>query len=167
MKKIIKNKGILFWVTGLSNSGKTTVAKKITPEINKLFGPTMFISGDDLRKFFKINGYTKKERLKIGYDYSNFIKFITNQGINVVFAVIGLFDKVRRYNKADIKDLIKFSQKKHYRKKNKFVWGIDLKPEFPKRPHVVINNNFKKSSNELAKITIKKLKIIKNKLSEN
>ena len=30
-KKIItnKNKGILFWITGLSGSGKTTISKKI------------------------------------------------------------------------------------------------------------------------------------------
>ena len=31
-KKIItnKNKGILFWITGLSGSGKTTISKKIS-----------------------------------------------------------------------------------------------------------------------------------------
>ena len=27
--KLNKNKGILFWITGLSGSGKTTIAKKI------------------------------------------------------------------------------------------------------------------------------------------
>lgn len=63
MKKINKNKGIVFWITGLSGSGKTTLAKKITPEIRKIFGPTVVISGDDIRKIFKIKGYTKAERL--------------------------------------------------------------------------------------------------------
>ena len=175
MKKLINNKGIVFWVTGLSNSGKTTIAKKITPEINKMFGPTIFISGDDLRKFFNIKGYTREERLKIGFYYSNFLKFVSNQGINVVFAVIGLFNQVRNYNKknlknyieiyirADIKDLIKFSKKKHYKNNNKFIWGVDLKPELPKESDIIINNNFKKSSNDLAKIILKRLKkMIKN-----
>ena len=175
MKKLIKKKGILFWVTGLSNSGKSTIAKKITPTINKTFGPSIFISGDDLRNFFNIKGYTRQERLKIGYNYSNFIKFITDQGINVVFAVIGLFDQVRNYNKkniknyieiyiqTDIQNIIKFSKKKHYINNNKFIWGIDLKPEFPKKPDILINNDFKKSSNEIAKIVLKQLKTIKKK----
>ena len=117
----------------------------------------------------------RQERLKIGYNYSNFIKFITDQGINVVFAVIGLFDQVRNYNKkniknyieiyiqTDIKNIIKFSKKKHYINNNKFIWGIDLKPEFPKKPDILINNDFKKSSNELAKIILKQLKTIKKK----
>ena len=55
MKKINKNKGILFWITGLSGSGKTTLGKKIHKEIIKQFGPTLMISGDDVRKLFKLN----------------------------------------------------------------------------------------------------------------
>ena len=34
-KKLNKNKGILFWITGLSGSGKTTIAKNIFPIIKK------------------------------------------------------------------------------------------------------------------------------------
>ena len=37
MKKI-KNKGILFWITGFSGSGKTQIAKKISKQISKHFG---------------------------------------------------------------------------------------------------------------------------------
>ena len=69
MRKLKNNKGIVFWITGLSGSGKTTIAKKITPEIKKLFGPTIIISGDDLRKIFKFKGYTSSERLELGYRY--------------------------------------------------------------------------------------------------
>ena len=55
MKKFKKknpNKGILFWVTGLSGSGKTTLAKKIKREIQSLYGPTIVVSGDDIRRIF-------------------------------------------------------------------------------------------------------------------
>ena len=48
-----KNKGILFWITGISGSGKTDLAKKICKEITKSYGPTLVISGDDIRKIFK------------------------------------------------------------------------------------------------------------------
>ena len=56
MLKVIKNKnkGILFWITGLSGSGKTTIAKKIRPFISKKYGPTIIINGDDMRNIFKL-----------------------------------------------------------------------------------------------------------------
>ena len=45
-------KKYLFWITGLPGSGKTTIAKKILRPIEKKYGPTIEISGDDLRKNF-------------------------------------------------------------------------------------------------------------------
>ena len=53
-RKIIRNrdKGILFFITGLSGSGKTSIAKKIHKEISQLYGPTLEISGNNFRKIF-------------------------------------------------------------------------------------------------------------------
>ena len=63
MKKFKKNKGILFWITGLPGSGKTSIAKEIFPHVKKKFGQTILISGDDLRKLFKLKSFSKKNRL--------------------------------------------------------------------------------------------------------
>ena len=63
MKQLNKNKGILFWITGLSGSGKTTLGKKIHRDIKKLYGPTLMISGDDVRKIFSLKG--------VEYQYSH------------------------------------------------------------------------------------------------
>ena len=52
MKEFKKDKGILFWITGLSGSGKTVIAEKIKDKIAHKYGPTLTISGDDLRKMF-------------------------------------------------------------------------------------------------------------------
>ena len=67
MRKITidKKKGILFWVTGLSGSGKTTISQLIKKEIIKTYGPTVLVSGDNLRKIFDFKGYGKKERLNL------------------------------------------------------------------------------------------------------
>ena len=54
MNKFSKDKGILFWVTGLSGSGKTTLAKKIFFYIKKTYGPTIVLSGDDIRNIFDL-----------------------------------------------------------------------------------------------------------------
>jgi adenylylsulfate kinase-like enzyme len=175
MKKIFKNKGIVFWITGLSGSGKTTIAKKITPEIRKIFGPTIIISGDDLRKIFKIKSYSRAKRLELGLIYGDFIRHLTNQKINVVFAVIGLFKKLRAHNKKNFKNYIeiyiksdiellkKNSKKKHYTQKSKLVWGKDLKPEFPKNPDIAVYNNFTRSTHEISRNIINTIKRITKK----
>ena len=85
--RINKKKGILFWITGLSGSGKTTIGKAIHKDIQKLYGPTIMISGDNIRKIFFLKGHTKIERLKILKSYCQFAKYITNQNINLIFAV--------------------------------------------------------------------------------
>ena len=60
MRKNNQNLGKLFWITGLSGSGKTTIAEKIKEKISKKYGPTLTISGDDLRKIFNYNKFSKK-----------------------------------------------------------------------------------------------------------
>ena len=96
MKKINKNKGILFWITGLSGAGKTTLGNKIKKDINKIYGPTIMISGDDIRKIFKLKGYEYKDRLEILSKYSQFAKYITNQKINIISYKSYLFMKQKK-----------------------------------------------------------------------
>ncbi len=165
-----KSKGILFWITGLSGSGKTQIAKKIHLSISKKYGPTICISGDEVRKILNLNGYDKNQRLEIGKNYIFLAKLITDQKINVIFAVVGLFHKLHKINKATFKNYLeiyikseikklKMQKKKYfYRKKVKNVWGMDIKPEFPKKPDIVIFNDFKKNINELSKELLSKIK---------
>tara|TARA_B100000965_G_scaffold24483_1_gene18337 strand:- start:3528 stop:4055 length:528 start_codon:yes stop_codon:yes gene_type:complete len=170
-----KNKGILFWITGLSGSGKTQIAKKIHLTISKKYGPTICFSGDEIRKIFNLKGYNKRDRQVIGIKYINLAKLITDQKINVIFAVAGLLHKSHSINRAtfknyleifvksEIKRLKKRKSKYFYRKKVKNVWGLDIKPEFPKKPHIIIINDFKKNINDLSKELFTK---IKKKLNE-
>jgi len=174
LSKIIKNKhkGILFWVTGLSGSGKTTIAKQLRLSISKYYGPTIVISGDDLRKNFDLKKYDRESRLSYGKKYTKLCKLITNQKINIIFAVVGLFDELRSWNKKNIhnyceifikspiKKIIKTKKKKVYFSGSKEIVGLNIKPEFPKKPNIVIKNNFKKSTNQLSKILIKKIQNI-------
>ena len=173
MKKINKNKGILFWITGLSGSGKTVIAQKIKSDIAKYYGPTLLVSGDDLRKIFKFNKYTAKERKVLGKYYCDYAKFITNQKINLIFAVVGMRDSTRQWNKknidnyleiyikANLKTIIKTNIKKIYHKKNcGDIVGINIKPELPKKPDIKINNNFTKSTHLLSQELISQIRTI-------
>ena len=172
-KKINNKRGILFWVTGLSGSGKTEIAKKIKKDISKKYGPTLLVSGDDLRKIFKFNKYTANERIVLGRYYCNFAKFITNQKINLIFAVVSMTNSTRRWNrknlsnyleiyiKTNIRTIIKAKKKKIYHKRNSGdIVGINIKAELPKNADITINNNFKKSTNILSKELVKKITAI-------
>ena len=176
--KINKNKGILFWITGLSGSGKTTLGKKIKKDITKIYGPTIMISGDDIRKIFKLKGYEYNDRVEILRKYSIFAKYITEQKINIILAVVGMIEAPRKWNrinienyieiyiKSSIKDIIKLNKKKIYNKKNSGkIIGIDIKPEYPKNPDISITNSFKGTTDQMAKnliININKLLNEKN-----
>ena len=171
MKKLKKNenKGILFWITGLSGCGKTSIAKRIENDIKKKFGPTLTLSGDDLRKLFNLNKYSKKDRLSYASSYGKFCQKITNEKVNLIFSTVCLFHKTRRWNKknitnyveiyikSDIKKIIKLKKKYFYIKKVKNILGKDIKPEFPKSPNIIIENTFKKSISNLSAELITKI----------
>ena len=171
MKKI-KNKGVLFWITGLSGSGKTRIAKKILNQISKRYGPTIYISGDDMRNIFDLKKYTKKARISNAIKFRKFYKFITNQNINVIFAVVSMFDSIRKWNKknipnyveiyikSDIKKIIKIGKKNIYKKFNKDIVGLDLLAELPKSPNITVENDFKKNIKQLSNEIFERIKVI-------
>ena len=169
-KKIIhnKNKGILFLITGLPGSGKTSIAKRIKKKISNLYGPTLEVSGNNLRKILKWNKYTQKSRDEHIMNYFFFAKIITDQKINLIFNVVGMYEKFRSqikkidnyveiYIKANIYKIIKLKKKPIYLHNKKNIVGLDIKPEFPKKPDIVIENDFNKNTDELAKELLKKI----------
>ena len=172
--RLKKNKGILFWITGLSGSGKTAIAKKIKSNISNEYGPTVTVSGDDLRKMFNFKKFSRKDRLTYALIYGEFCKCITDNKINVILSTVSLFHKVRKWNRSninnyieiyiqsDINKIIKQKNKFFYKRNYKNIIGKDIKPEFPQSPHIIIDNNFNKSIKVLTKYLIKKInKIIK------
>tara|TARA_B100001063_G_C16430866_1_gene388750 strand:- start:3 stop:527 length:525 start_codon:yes stop_codon:yes gene_type:complete len=162
-KKINKDYGILFWITGLSGSGKTLLAKKIRKKISNIYGPTLVISGDDIRNIFQLKGYSYKDRKNTVQKYCKLSRFLTSQGINVIFAVVGMIDEIRDWNKkniknyfeifikSEIKTIIKNRKKKVYENFKKNIVGLDIKPEFPKKPDVIIQNDYKRSLDKLSR----------------
>jgi len=166
-----KKKGILFWITGLSGCGKTSLAKKILNFVKKNYGPTIIVNGDDLREIFDYKKFDKSSRLKYALSYSKFCKEITDQKVNVIFSTVSLYHKVRSWNKknitnyfeiyieADIKTLIKKKKKYFYRTKLVNIVGKNIKAELPEKPDIKITNNFIKSINQLKIELIKEISL--------
>jgi|TARA_B100001059_G_scaffold235429_1_gene281020 adenylylsulfate kinase-like enzyme len=167
--KINKESGVLIWITGLSGSGKTSLAHEIHKFVEGKIGPTVVISGDSLREIFNYKKFDKKSRLKYAMTYASFCRKITSKKLNIIFATVSLFHKVRLWNKNNIKNyleiyiesniekLIKKKKKFFYKTRLKNIVGKNIKAEFPKKSHIIIKNNFDKSIPSLKKELIKKL----------
>ena len=149
--------------------------KKLFPYINKKYGLSVHLDGDNLRKILDLHGYSFKDRVSNSKKFTKVAKLLTDQGINVVFSIIGLINKTRSWNKknikkyieiyikSDVKKIISLNKKKIYKSKKNIV-GINIRPQFPKNPDIIIDNTFNKSLNKLEKELRSKIdKIIKKK----
>ena len=149
------NKGFCYWVTGLSGSGKTTLSTLLKHHLDKnLSTPTLLLDGDKMREVLDSNTNNLSDRLKRTYQYSRLCKLITDQHINVVIAVIGLFHEVHVWNKSNIENYVeifldtpieelkrrdtKGIYSNHMMSQKKDIMGIDLKVELPKKPNILI-----------------------------
>ncbi len=129
MEKKIKRKGILFWITGLSGSGKTTLAKKLFSFIDKKYGSSVHLDGDTLRNVLNLHGYSFEDRISNSEKFTKIAKILTDQGINVIFSLVGLMNKPRAWNrkniskyveiyiKSDVKKIISTNKKKYTRRR--------------------------------------------------
>src|SRR6185369_11975508 len=98
LKKIsegLKVKPAVIWLTGLSGSGKTTIANEVADKLKKEFVVPVVLDGDEIRHAIKQHGYdeysTKKHNLNIGYMASLFEK----QGHVVVVSLISPYADIR------------------------------------------------------------------------
>ena len=67
-----KKYGICFYIIGLSGSGKSTIGKLIKRDVEKKYGKTILIHGDEIRGIYNLKGYNKNYRLNLGKNNSCF-----------------------------------------------------------------------------------------------
>jgi adenylylsulfate kinase-like enzyme len=149
-------KGTLYWVTGLSGAGKTTVGTMLYEYIRARKDAVVLLDGDMLRAVAENHNYTDGGREGMAYQNMRLFRLLTDQGIDVVSCVIGMREKYRTWNrenienyreiylKVSIEELIQRDTKGLYRQalnqETKDVYGIDLLFEEPEKPDVVVEN---------------------------
>ena len=92
--------GTVYWITGLSGAGKTTIGSIFYEELKKNYINTVFLDGDTLRKVFGEDlGYTEKDRKKCAMRYARLCALLASQGIYVVCCTIFMYDSIREWNR--------------------------------------------------------------------
>lgn len=154
----MRTEGVLYWITGLSGAGKTTIGNRLYYELRKEKDNVVLLDGDILKKILDNQaGYSDEERRKRAIKYAKICKMLTDQGMTVICCTIAMYDEVREWNRKNNKGyveifldvpidiLIKRDQKGMYSqyKKGKInnLAGMDMKVEFPKTPDIRIENN--------------------------
>lgn len=172
-----------YWITGLSGSGKTTMANLLTDLIKKNNQSVIQLDGDILRKVLKSKVYSYEERKELGLQYSRFCQLLVSQGVNVVIGVIGLFHDLHSFNRKNITNYIEIfldtplEELKRRDVKGIYkdfengtinnVSGIDIKAEFPISPDVKVEWRKEKNVDATFKEIISKLKNYSLNLSIN
>lgn len=159
------NRGVLYWITGLSGAGKTTLGNRLYYEKRKEQDNVILLGGDILKNIVGDSiGYTIEDRKKRAIKYAMLCKTLTDQGIIVICCTIAMFDEVREWNRKNNKGYVEIfldvprevleerDQKGMYSslKKGKLtnLPGIDMEVEFPKNPDIIIKNDGRYSVKE-------------------
>lgn len=169
------NKGRLFWITGLSGAGKTTISTLLYNYLKEKQNNVVFLDGDIVREVYQNKDYTTEGRRKISYMNMRLCKMLTDQGIDVVTAFIAMHDEYRDWNRQNIEkyneiylqvpieELIRRDSKGLYKRALNHeitdVYGIDLPFEEPKHPDVRIVNDFSYTPEEVLDIIVKKFNL--------
>ena len=162
-------KGTVYFFTGLSGAGKTTLGGQFYEYLKKMKPNVIWLDGDAMRKVFFDNlGYTAEERKRGAYRGFKICQFIADQGIDVVMCSISMYHEIREWNRSNIDNyieiyvkvkketLLKRNQKGLYTN-GKNVVGVDLPFEEPMNPDVVIQNDGELSPEKIVEDLVKRL----------
>ena len=99
-------KGFCIWLTGLSGSGKTTIAEKLTEYFkDKRYIESM--DGDEIRKGLSRDlGFSKEDRNEHNRRVIFCTKLLARNGVIVIVALISPYRETRAYAKGEIPNMM-------------------------------------------------------------
>lgn len=149
--------GRVFWITGLSGAGKTSVGSELCNRLRASGHPVIFLDGDALRAAIAEDlGHSAENRRRSAMRNARLCRLLAEQGNDVVCATISLFHEVQRWNRENIPGYheiyLRVPLEELRRRDTKGIYaagqggdvrdvvGIDVPAEFPEAPHLVLDN---------------------------
>ena len=150
--------GRVFWLTGLSAAGKSSIGRALTAKLKAQGTPVIFLDGDTLRAAISTDlGYSPDDRRASAMRNGRICQMLAQQGFDVVCATISLFHDVQHWNRENIprynEIFVRVSLDELRRRDKKAIYakaatdeaanvvGLDIQAEYPKAPELVLDND--------------------------
>jgi len=149
---------MVIWIIGLSGAGKTTLATRVVNRIRQSNENVVLLDGDAIRTLFGNDvDHTVEGRRRNAERLSALSKFLADQGVHVVAAVLSIFPEWQKWNRDNIAGYtevyLKTSMETLFRRDTKNLYagakrgeivnvvGVDIPFPEPKNPDLVIDND--------------------------
>lgn len=146
-------KGTVYFFTGLSGAGKTTLGGLFHRRLKQRKPNVILLDGDLIRPVYNEDiGYSDEDRVKGASRTFRVAKMLSDQGIDVVVCSICMYGQIRCWNRENIANykeiyikvtretLLERNQKNLYTTGRNVV-GVDLPFDEPQASNVVIAND--------------------------
>ena len=179
-EKLLSQNGICIWLTGLSGSGKTTIAKHLSKELHEMGIINQVLDGDNIRLGINKNlSFSNEDRLENIRRTAEISKLFVNCGVVTICCLVSPTNKIRNLAKkiigkndfyetfinTTLEECEKRDTKGLYKKARKGeikdFTGISSPFERPKNPFISISTkekSIKESANELLTAILPKIK---------
>lgn len=94
---------MVIWAIGISSSGKTTVSKLVYERLKPILPNLVRLDGDIIREVFDNDAdYSIEGRRKNAKRLSRLSKFLSDEGLHVITAVLSIFPEWQTWNRKNI-----------------------------------------------------------------
>ena len=149
--------GRVFWITGLSAAGKTSIGRALSSQLRASGCQVIFLDGDTLRAVSNDLGYSAEHRRAAAMRNGMLCRMLAEQGFDVVCSTISLFHDVQRWNRENIprynEIFVRVPLEELKRRDTKGVYtaaangqapnivGLDIPAESPETPDLILDND--------------------------
>jgi glutamine kinase len=149
--------GRVYWITGLSGAGKTTVGKELWRRLQAAGRAAIFLDGDCMREVIAADlDHSVEQRRTSAMRNARLCRLLAQQGADVVCPTISLFHDVQRWNRENIPGYceiyLRVPMQELTRRDCKGIYaaaacgqlhdvvGLDLPAEFPEASDLTLDN---------------------------
>jgi adenylylsulfate kinase-like enzyme/phosphohistidine swiveling domain-containing protein len=149
--------GCVYWITGLSGAGKTTLGRELWQRLRSAGRSAIFLDGDMLREVIAEDlGHNLANRRKSAMRNARLCRMLASQGSDVVCPTISMFHEVQRWNRENIPHYreiyLRVPMDELQRRDAKGIYaaarrgdlrdvvGLDVAAELPEAPDLILDN---------------------------
>ncbi len=93
---------MVIWLIGLSGAGKSTIGRRLFQRLKDTRDNIVFVDGDVVRELWGDSlGHDMDGRRQNAYRISHLCRFLDQQGIHVVVAVLSIFHEWQAWNRSN------------------------------------------------------------------